>query len=1144
MNNNLNDKINLLYDYIYNNNTKNCFSINKIKLDKIRLDDIKLLIPDTSVIEDVEYYEINKEEILNSKFKLLSFDENTNNIYLKKYSNQFPITIKISFYNFNENIDNLYKSPINNDSLFSYILSELILNRKTKHLSLPLMNIDIKVSEIYKIISDDNYINKIKKLINNNIIQDTCCLQLKEHFFKSINLFNYLLENKCIFKGLIFQVIHTIAVLQKEFPGFKHNNLILKNIFLYLKKPQDNYTEYEGFKNDKFYLPNLNFDIKINNFEKSIIPKFYEIQKSELNYYYDIYTFLNDLISFKTINDCDKSTETFFNKYLPINIRNNSNNNINLFKPTDLLYDNYFDEYKKLQITIGKDTISNHIYLTNKYNIIESFMNSDNYSTLGNQNKIKSNMFIMNKRIIKNDKKLSKKINRINFQNSHVLVGGFDKQPFKNQKNTPFISNEEKSILKKKREENPIREPAVLLEQKIYDTSNKLDKKNDFPPPYIPLYDQKTGDITAQMLPYSNILGQPPVQQKMYNITLSNPLGNPTVINRIYEDMLPGEPKIYSGLTIYERLQLCNFIRNTMIDLKDGENMDISGGKNSLLSFIKVMDCNPYTIKNNPYHDLSRDFLLYRAAYPIRYNEKSNIEIAKQSMGMNVRMYKMSIGAIKAKSIGTNIDSDSFDLWREVKYYTWVKDYIIKNKISPNFISSYLYKIDTNSRIDWDKLDLIKKKVQLDSVKDNLIYNQQKINKLHSIKKTLGQLSLILPKEKQESRTKLEFNQKIINIDESYINKINIINNKFIGTERQQKIKIIEEQYKKDKEQIKELYKEIKGIDEKDDLTLNSGKVLLLLTEAPTSGFLQWSGPIYEKFGTIRKMISTGHHTPEVWKSIIFQLLFACAVLEKSQILIENFSLENNVFIKDIFTDYNSIGSWIYKINGINYYIPNYGYILMIDSKYSDINTEQEFNKSIIDEQKFKIYSSKIFSNNSNIKDSEIKDKIIQQFKNILNPDNYRHKLNVDGGGKIDDSIIDLLSKIHNNIKNEDGNNNISSLLPEFFGNFVHNRVGTLLYRTEIENINILSRPNFNKGNLLVYQKRYQEYIWVIYVESIDRFRQKIITKNDNTYSSIIVFSGSLFGYPENEKIIPEPRYNMKYDEYNIYETYNLDNIN
>ena len=95
------------------------------------------------------------------------------------------------------------------------------------------------------------------------------------------------------------------------------------------------------------------------------------------------------------------------------------------------------------------------------------------------------------------------------------------------------------------------------------------------------------------------------------------------------------------------------------------------------------------------------------------------------------------------------------------------------------------------------------------------------------------------------------------------------------------------------------------------------------------------------------------------------------------------------------------------------------------------------------------------------------------------------------------------------------------------------------------ENINKLSRPNFNKGNLMVYQKRYDEYVWVIYLnkETGSSNRHNIIYKDGENYEIKSVFSGSLFGYPENENVLPESKKNMKYDEYNIYETYNLDNM-
>jgi hypothetical protein len=849
------------------------------------------------------------------------------------------------------------------------ILSELILFKKTKHLILPLLNIDINISDIEKILGDDNYYDKIKELMKNNIIQDVCCLQLREHFFRSSTLFDYLKENKCIYKGLLFQVIHTLAVLQEEFKGFKHNNLILKNIFVYLKKNEDNYTEYNGFKNDKFYLPNFGFDIKITNFEKSIIPKFYEIGKSQKNDYYDLYTFMNDLLSFKTINDCDKETNSFFNKYLPENIRNKLKDNQEIITPVKLLYDKYFESFKSIP-TKKNDTFNNHQYLTSK-NIIETFINSDNYSTLGNQHKIKSNINIMiNKRTIRKEKFHSNsKINRIEFEIPE-LIGGYEKTPFTAEKNTPFISNDERTTFNKRKEENPIREPNVLLEQKIYDTS-KPAKKDSFPPPYIPLYDPNAGNAGPQLYPYSNILAQPPVQQKMYNITLSNPIGPHSTINKIYEDIIPGEPRVYSSLTIYERTQLINFIRTTIIDNHDGEDMDITGGKNSLLSFIKVMDCNPYSTKHNPYHDLAKDFLLYKAAYPVRFNgDKNSIDIAKKSIGMNVRMYKMSIGAMKCRSIDKDINECHFDLWREIKYYDWVKDTIIKKKISPNFISPFLYKIDTKSRINWDKLQEIKNKVQIKGITDDLIRNQQKINELHTINKTLGQLSLTLPKyDDKLSNSKYRIN--MTKITDEYVDKLIILKSTKFGEEHDKIKKEIDEDYNKKVEQLKILYKDLFETNDKDDLSLDSGKVLILLTEAPNSNILQWSGPIYEKFGTIRKMISTGYHTAQVWKSILFQLVYACAVLQKANIYIENFSLENNIFIKDIFTDYNSIGSWIYKVDGINYYIPNYGYILMIDSKFSDV----EINKAVNSDTTKSINDN---LNSINLNDTTISDKDLQ----------------------------------------------------------------------------------------------------------------------------------------------------------------------
>ena len=79
----LEDKINLIYDYLYNINTKNCFTFEKITLGKIGLEDIKISIP---VIEDTdELYNKNKLDIFNGRFKLLSFNNDTLQLLFKRY---------------------------------------------------------------------------------------------------------------------------------------------------------------------------------------------------------------------------------------------------------------------------------------------------------------------------------------------------------------------------------------------------------------------------------------------------------------------------------------------------------------------------------------------------------------------------------------------------------------------------------------------------------------------------------------------------------------------------------------------------------------------------------------------------------------------------------------------------------------------------------------------------------------------------------------------------------------------------------------------------------------------------------------------------------------------------------------------------
>ena len=59
----------------------------------------------------------------------------------------------------------------------------------------------------------------------------------------------------------------------------------------------------------------------------------------------------------------------------------------------------------------------------------------------------------------------------------------------------------------------------------------------------------------------------------------------------------------------------------------------------------------------------------------------------------------------------------------------------------------------------------------------------------------------------------------------------------------------------------------------------------------------------------------------EVWFSILFQLLVGMSVLQKNKIHFNEFSLENNVYIRDVYSNTDILGYWKYVVDGINYYI-------------------------------------------------------------------------------------------------------------------------------------------------------------------------------------------------------------------------------
>ena len=315
---------------------------------------------------------------------------------------------------------------------------------------------------------------------------------------------------------------------------------------------------------------------------------------------------------------------------------------------------------------------------------------------------------------------------------------------------------------------------------------------------------------------------------------------------------------------------------------------------------------------------------------------------------------------------------------------------------------------------------------------------------------------------------------------------------------------------------------------------------LILLTEAPTTSFTQWCSIKREAFGAAYKMSSSGYHPVKIWKSIIFQFVYIFAVLEKEGIYIEEMSLNDNFYIKDIHINPNSIGSWIYKIKDFEFYIPNYGYILMFDSKYLDITTDKPY-------KKYKILS-KAFTDNGKLTYADIKKKIYKKMIQILDSSNFEHYAKINKINMIDPEISSLLKNITKYV-NENSNNTNFSIEDIFtkniyFASFLHNRIGTVLTKNEKDNLNPYIIPNIKKGELCVYRHTNNEYYWAMCVDINDQNFAKyydIIYKENKQYTykpRIVSFNIQSYF----EKLLPESSGDMRYDGSYIFETYDLNN--
>lgn len=391
-----------------------------------------------------------------------------------------------------------------------------------------------------------------------------------------------------------------------------------------------------------------------------------------------------------------------------------------------------------------------------------------------------------------------------------------------------------------------------------------------------------------------------------YTIETNGPMGKFKFFNKIFEDQLPDYTSSAMLSTLRQRLLLYNFIRSTIFSGDNGNSIMLDNGPNSLLSRIKFNEFNQYRLSDKIHDNLKKNFLIYRSCYPIRKDtHNSDVVCARDSTSVNIRLYKMDDKSVEEgkKSEYSKLSKSPMGLgqiedykeWRDVLFYQYIYNEIIKKNVSPNFVFMYGYSISEQSKIPYKEIDDI-----LNNVTINANQLVQTISRMDAAVTDASKKLIDDAAKKKKEQTDKDAG-KIANINNTYITNQSYYDNP--------DLKIV-------------------------------NKSLVLLTESPTYIFKQWIKKSYISEGTTYRMVSRGSHSDDEWYNIMFQIMVALYVMQKKGIIIHDFSLDKNVYIKDLPINSPVPKFWIYRIDGVDFYLPNCGYLVMIDSDFSDINDD------------------------------------------------------------------------------------------------------------------------------------------------------------------------------------------------------------
>ena len=308
-------RINLLYDAVYNESSENVYSIKPIIKKNIELINIKEPpeFDHSNVFDDAEIDYVGKN-MSNWMFTR------------KSQESKYLSTLEFGIYDGYGNVNDLSRKELYNPAVH-YMLSEIVLNEKFKQILLPIMFFDITYDEIKKLK------NVIFEKMEKHITPTTkMYVFATERYFNMITLREYIetqFEKITIdhWRSIFFQVFYGLAKLTERSHKFRHNMLNLDAIRIYKISPE---IEKYKFGTVDFAVSTMGLEVKITNFFYCSYSDYVKNRDSNIksdNPYYDVHYFIGSIYHLlnKDKYDIPEYLKNFISDMIPEDLLPNIN---------------------------------------------------------------------------------------------------------------------------------------------------------------------------------------------------------------------------------------------------------------------------------------------------------------------------------------------------------------------------------------------------------------------------------------------------------------------------------------------------------------------------------------------------------------------------------------------------------------------------------------------------------------------------------------------------------------------------------------------------------------------------------------------------------------------------------------------------